>query len=143
MWGYEARRCVTALLMGILLGGCSGGGRGATASTASDGGGDPVDRKTVVAKLEMVAPEATQFIVRATLPVPKGTYVPDQGDLEPLVLVTWPGKTAATQVEPVTWYPDAPDRASVVEVIGRIRRGPKVVPGQTMPVYVARVPHGE
>lgn len=145
MWGTGIRRSAGALLAMAMLWGCSGGGggTGSTSGTASDGGGDPAERETVVAKLEMVAPQADEFLVRATLPVPEGTYVPAQGDLEPLVLITWPGKTAATQVEPVTWYPDPADGASVVEVIGRIRRSPKVAPGQTLPIYVARVPHGE
>ncbi len=135
---------LTALLLGALVTGCGGGSQSAGLGNAAEDGGESVTRHDVVAKLDLVAPDAKEFIVRATLPVPEGTYLPEQDADEgttPLAVVTWPGQTARTQVEVVSRYPDPEDGASVVELIARVRRGPKVAPGDRMPLFVVQKDH--
>lgn len=138
MWGMNVGGTLSALgIMGLLLG-CSGGGSG-TATQISGSGGQEVSRQEVVAKLELIAPDAKEFLIRATLPVPEGTLVPGSEQV-PLAVVTWPGRTATTQVETVTSYPDPSDGASVVELIARVTRSPKVAPGEKMALFVVEKP---
>jgi hypothetical protein len=128
-----------ALVATVVFSSCSGGGSTGDGGLTS-GTGDRVYRNEVVAKLEMVAPASLEFLVRATLPVPPGTFRPGDGQV-PLSLVSWPGHAAPTQVEAVTMYPNPADGASVVEVIARVKRSSKVAPGDTLPLYIAYKPH--
>lgn len=138
MWGRKRGWTLSALgILGLVLG-CSGSGSG-TGNQIAGSGGEEVTRRDVVAKLELVAPDAEEFLVRATLPVPKGTVVPGS-ERVPLSVVTWPGHTATTQVEAVTSYPDPSDGASVVELIARVTRSPKVTPGERMALFVVKQP---
>lgn len=135
------RLATVACVLGLI--GCSGGSGGSASSGSGQryvGGGNAVHRYEIVAQLEMVAPNQDQFLIKATLPVPPGTYVDGQAEV-PLAVVQYPGVTAATQVETVTRYPDAADGASVVEVTARVRRSPKVNPGDTMSLFVVEQAH--
>ena len=71
----------------------------------------------IVATVEVDAPTTPTAVVQATVPVPKGTFLPDRATT-PLALVDPAGQTLTTQVEVVARYPDPADGASVVEVLG-------------------------
>jgi hypothetical protein len=97
---------------GLFLAGCStsGPGRGGAIESTSGGTGG-----AVVARVEIPTPQRNQFILRATLPVPRGTF-PRPDHLTPFSVVDSDGTYAPTQVEAVTFYPSLSDGADVVEV---------------------------
>lgn len=76
----------------------------------------------VVGLLTTRAQANTEFLLRATLPVPPGTF-PRADGLVPLALLDPEGKPLVTQIEAVAYHPDPADGASVVELIARARRG--------------------
>jgi hypothetical protein len=61
------------------------------------------------------------YVVKLTLPVPKGTFIPPTTTL-PLAIVGLDGRTLRTNVDAVSFYPNAAvDGADVVELQARIR----------------------
>lgn len=74
-----------------------------------------------VATLEMGAPRVRNFVLRATVPVPRGTY-PRPDGLSPLAVEDIDGTLVPTQVDVVSWYPGHPLDADVLEVIAHVRR---------------------
>ena len=85
------------------------------------GGGTPQSSVArAVAKVSIVAPFEPSFLLQATLPVPRGTYIAGQAT-SPLAYQI-DGNEVTTQLEVVSWYPDPEDGADVVELIGRVRR---------------------
>ncbi len=73
----------------------------------------------VVAVLELDAPNRSSFVLRGTVPVPKGTYPRADGKV-PLAIRNPDGGVVATQLEIVSRYPKESDGADVVEVLGRV-----------------------
>jgi hypothetical protein len=126
----------------LVVAGCDAG---ATLGSVSLGDDTPpaydyANDGPVVAKVLVEAPEASDFILQATLPLPPGTYV--QGEtLVPLAVLTSSDTTAVpTQVEIVTNYPDPAQGAAVVEVIAHVRR-PDVPVGTPIEYEVVFHPH--
>jgi len=144
----------------LILGGCSGAadGSGLVESSSSSGlvnGPAPTSEEDettteesvvasgpVVATLELQAPVATSFILRATMPVPPGTVDPDDREAKFSVLNT-DGLVVPTQVETVSLYADRRQGADVVELIARVRRPQNAQPGSRLRFDVALNPHTE
>lgn len=116
---------------------------GTSPSTAPAGGGDnglftngpdssdmPSPGGAVVARIELPAPPTSldQFVVRATVPVPKGAFPRADGKF-PLAVRNTNGMTAPTQMEIVSRYPLDADGADVVEVLARVNRPAGVAGG--------------
>jgi len=110
----------------LLAWGCSGGGGGDEGSGGGDDWDDPptsdVDEGDIVAELELELPEEQDFILRATLPVPPDMVL-DGFDRVPFAVVQPDGRSARTQVEIVSRYPDVARGADVVELLARVTRG--------------------
>lgn len=128
----------------IFAAGCGGdtsssvglGGDGVITSETFDFGNDGF----VVAKVRMDAPETSDFLLRATLPVPRGTFAADDAQV-PLAIISSSDPTASpTQVEVVSRYANDEDGADVVEIISRVRR-PDVAPGSPIEYLVVYAPH--
>ncbi len=78
------------------------------------------DVREPVAELLLEVTSAEPFILRGTIPLPPGTYLP--GSPSPLVVEDSDGRLINdTQVEVVSRYPDPSDGADVVEVIARVK----------------------
>src|SRR5207302_287580 len=85
----------------------------------------------VVARLELAAPSTPDFVLRGTIPVPRGTFPRDDG-LSPFVLRDVDGTLQPAQTEIVSRYPDDDAGADVVEVSARVARPPGI-PDETLP----------
>lgn len=144
---------VAKLLMSLgfaaCLSACSGGGSGGGDAaydpdgdgsgffSAEDGNVGPGD---VVATLLMEAPEASDFILSATVPVPRGTLT-DGAMTEPLSVRALGDRAAATQVEVVSRYPDPADGADVVRILAHVRRPRNAAPGDMIRFELGRNQH--
>lgn len=96
----------------------------------------------IVAKVTLKAPETADFLLRATVPVPRGTFDSSHARV-PLAVISSGDPTASlTQVEVVSRYADSADGADVVEIISRVRR-PDVAPGTPIEYLVVYAPHDE
>ncbi len=96
---------------------------------AQGGGDDPtfeVQTGDVVGELEVELPKGLSFILHGTLPIPPGTWLPENG-MVPLAILDHDGKAVATQVETVSRYPSSLDGADVVELIARVSRPPGLI----------------
>lgn len=93
----------------------------------------------VVGLLTTRARAGEELLLRATLPVPPGTF-PRADGLVPFVMLDPAGDPLLTQVEIVTRHPDPADGASVVELIARAPR-PDVATGTTLQFPVIERPH--
>ena len=84
--------------------------------------------ESVLARLETQVPSGPSFILRGTIPVPPGTYDPDNltaGDLSaayPLVVRDFDGSLVLPQIEVVTRYPASSEGAAVVELLAPVTR---------------------
>jgi hypothetical protein len=92
----------------------------AASSTARAAQDDPVSRPTIVAHLEIELPQSRTFSLRATLPIPAGTW--DKGQPVPLTILAGDGTPRPTQLERVSRYPRTEDGADVVEIHSRVGR---------------------
>lgn len=92
------------------------------------------------AVLVMQAPAAQEFVLEATVPVPKGTYLPGQ-TMSPLAVRDVDGSLVPTQVEVVTRYPDSADGADVIEVLARVTRPSGASVGQDIEYDLVPHPH--
>lgn len=90
-------------------------------------------------ELEAV-PGATRFLLRGTMPIPKGAYLPGQ-PLTPFAIVDTTGETLVTQIDAVTTYPDPTDGADVVEVQALVTMPEDAQPGQRLRFPVVHRPH--
>lgn len=82
----------------------------------------------VVGAFELAAPNLQTFVLHGTLPVPPGTFPRADGKL-PWSIQDSNGAVVASQVEPVTWYPDPNDGADVVEISARVHLAAGTQPG--------------
>lgn len=93
-----------------------------------------------VARLELAAPAASPFVLRATLPLQPGQYN-GAGLTSPFVVVDSIGRQAPAQVEVVGRYANDADGADVVELLARVERPPGVSVGQRVQYSVQYAPH--
>lgn len=129
-----SRTAVAGVLALGLFAACSassGSGAGSTSSSAEEGSLFTTQAVTtkggpggnVVAELELEIPSSQEFVLRGTIPVPKGTYPRKDGKI-PFSIRNWDGLVVPTQVEIVSLYPVDSDGADVIEVIGRVEVPP-------------------
>ncbi len=135
-----ARALALAALLLPFTGSCSSGGTGTAPAPAapsgdnglftlnSGAGGQPQAGGDVLAKIELSAPSQASYVVRATVPVPPGTFPRADGKL-PLAIRDASGFVVPTQMEIVSRYANEADGADVVEVLGRVQRPAGVTPG--------------
>lgn len=90
--------------------------------------GAPAVAQKQVGIVELAAPPLTHFHLRATLPVPPGTFLGTQGPKSFLVR-EFGGALVPAQVEIVSRYPAAWQGADVIEVLAKVRRDPSLAPG--------------
>jgi len=133
------------LCLGLVA--CTHGGAGSPTGGATDTTppeslyGPEVDDGQVVASIRMQAPPEDEFTVRATIPLPRHFYVPEQTQLVPLSVLQPNGRAAPTQVAVVSRYPNASHGADVVEVMARVVRPDGISAGDWISYEVASFPH--
>ena len=112
-----------ALAFAFAVSACGGGGSSSSDPTFAleDPPALVFAEGDTVGSLEVALPEATSFVLRATLPVPKGTY-PRVDGAQPFQLFHRNAGTFPAQAEIVTRYPREEDGADVVEVLARVTR---------------------
>ncbi len=93
-----------------------------------------------VASIELGAPRLRNFVLRATVPVPPGTF-PRADGLMPLSVEDIDGTLVPTQIDSVSWYPGHPLDADVVEVIAVVRRPIGAQQGDRITYRVFEAPH--
>ena len=81
-----------------------------------------------IGALEVVLPNASEFVLHGTLPLPRNAYH-DQNGTWPFAIVDYDGTLVPAQVEVVTRYAADSFGASVVELLAKVRRNPGVAPG--------------
>lgn len=125
-----------------ITGGDSGGGDNGLFSTGPGGEEMPSPGGDIVARIELPAPPTSldKFVVRATLPVPKGTFPRADGKF-PFAVRNVSGLTAPTQVEIVSRYPLDSDGADVVEVLAYVDRPAGAAGGAPIGYDVVEHPH--
>jgi hypothetical protein len=145
----------SAAVLLLIASGCapSSGPSGSSASAGDSGGlfdpdpessGVPTPGGSVVARIQLPAPPTSldKFVVRATLPVPKGTFPRADGKF-PFSIRNANGMVAPTQVEIVSRYPLDSDGADVVEVLARVDRPAGVAVGQSIGYDVVEHVHAK
>lgn len=157
--GWRSQTARVVFLGALALAGCSGDEGTGLVSKAGPGGFGPIVPAgpgiasteeppiealaavgDVVGRFELEAPSVPEFTLHATLPVPRGAYVPASGS-EPFTLVDAAGVVTPAQVESVTRYPDEADGSDVVEVIARVARPADTAPGTLIHYDVRYDPH--
>ncbi|MEE8468234.1 MAG: hypothetical protein V3T22_07250, partial [Planctomycetota bacterium] len=93
----------------------------------------------VVAVITLNAPEDDVFLLRATLPVPAGTW-PSGSQGSPLTVLDQDGSAVTTQAEVVSRYADPLAGADVLELIARVHRGVGNPVGGRLHYQVTRTP---
>jgi len=149
----EARRLVLcSVVFGVAA--CSAGGGGGLGNPGDDnpgngGGGDgptgydidPPEEGDGIALLELETPDADEFVIHATVPVPPGTFPREDGQV-PFAVLDQDLTPVPSQVEPVAWHADLEeDGASVVEVIALVQRNPAKAPGSRSYYPIIFSPH--
>ena len=81
----------------------------------------PAVAGATVAQVEVELPEKVRFVLRATVPLPKGIHGGSNGPVH-LGVRQPDGSVAPAQIETVSRYPRTQDGADVVEVLARITR---------------------
>ena len=102
--------------------------------------GVPAASSTLVATLALQAPAEQEFLLRATIPVPPGTWF--EGDVgSPFTVCSGQGDAFRTQVEIVSRYPgSAAHGADVLEVMAWVQRPAGVQEGSPLLYYVREEP---
>ncbi len=121
---------VLAAALAALLAGCSGGGGGGDSGPGEDVGTIP--EGGTVTEIRTSAPSADEFLLHATIPVPRNEFPRADGKI-PFQIADYDGTLLETQMEIVSRYPGDLG-ADVVEVIARVQRDPAVSPG-TLTTY--------
>lgn len=147
-------RVPAALFLGLALGACSlqvttgedsGNGIVRCGDCVGEDGGAPapggIDGRTVATiETESPNPALGEFLLRATIPVPRRTY-PRIDGREPLVILDWNGMPLTTQIETVSRYPVDADGADVVELLAKVHIDPAAVAGSRLRYAVVQSPH--
>ncbi|MCE9595744.1 MAG: hypothetical protein K8S98_16265 [Planctomycetes bacterium] len=126
--------CLALDACGAGAGAGSDGSPAGTASATLSGSGQ------VLAELELGAPTMNTFVLRGTVPVPKGTY-PRADGMTPFSILDFDGNVVPTQCEIVSRYPNDNDGADVVEVLGRVKLQPGTAPGTRVTYAIVDDPH--
>ncbi len=92
-----------------------------------------------VAVLETRVPDVARFLLRGTVPIPRGVF-PRADGRTPLTVLDYDGRPLLTQVEVVSRYPSAADGADVVEVLAQVRRDPSLASGARASYTVILLP---
>lgn len=95
---------------------------------------------TPVATFRLAAPAVDEFVLRATLPVPRGVFVNEHGGSAFHVRDS-NGALVAAQTEVVSRYTIAGDGADVVEVLARVHRPAGAQAGAPIEYAVVREAH--
>jgi len=105
--------------------------------------GEPPASSTLVATLALQAPAEQEFLLRATVPVPRGTWF--EGDAgSPFTVCSGQGDAFRTQVEVVSRYPaSAANGADVLEVMAWVQRPAGMQEGSPLLYYVKQEPQGD
>jgi len=94
----------------------------------------------VVGLLRVEASESSSFLLRGTLPLPRGAWTqPDTQ--EPFVVLDHDGKQVTTQCEVVSRYASQQDGVDVAEVMAYVQRPPGAQPGDDLAYRVVYQPH--
>ncbi len=90
----------------------------------------------VLGVLQLDAPTTGRSILRGTLPLPPGSYLPGVDSPYPLVLRMPNGSLVLPQVDVVARYAATSDGASVVRLLAPVEFGEESVPGDILRVQV-------
>jgi len=93
-----------------------------------------------VARLVLSAPASSEFVLRATIPVPRGTF-PRPDHAMPFAVQDVDGTLVPTQIEIVSRFPEEVGGADVVEVLARVHKPPFAPAGARLEYSVYRHPH--
>lgn len=129
---------ITALCAAFFFAAASGNAR-STSQTSGNSQQSFVAGEAVAA-LELEVPGASSFILRGTLPLPKGVYPLADGS-SPFAIRDLDGVESPAQVEIVSRYPADADGADVVEVLARVARPEGVPQGERIRYEVIWSPH--
>lgn len=102
--------------------------------------GDSEMPPSVVARLAVGAPSAREFVLRGTIPVPRGTF-PRADGRSPFRIRDVDGTLAPTQTEVVSRYADEASGADVIEVLARVQKPIDPPPGAMLHYDVVASPH--
>ncbi len=127
--------------------GCAGGGEDDPTSGPENGGGTPPPEATVnfsigdkVAELELAAPSESPFLIRGTIPIAAGMYLPSSSSSPFKLRVPGVG-FVNTQVEVVSRYPAAEEGADVVEILAKVEVPAGTNPGDRVAYNVVWSPN--
>ena len=140
-----AALAIVAALMTTTSGRASGAPVAAGAASSlftspGSGGGSSATGGAVVGVVELQAPKQSPFVLRATLPVPAGTFPRLDGKI-PLAFRNADGFVVPTQMHVVSSYASERDGADVVELLGRVDLPPGVTAGQHVSYAVVQYQH--
>ncbi len=102
--------------------------------------GDGEEPARVIARLAVGVPSTREFVLRGTIPVPRGTF-PRSDGLSPFRIRDMDGTLVRTQTEIVSRYADEASGADVIEVLARVRRPDDPPPGVLLEYDVVASPH--
>lgn len=94
----------------------------------------------VVAVVDVQTPSSSEYVLRATVPVPRNSY-PRADGLVPFSIRQPNGAVVPAQVEHVTSYPDLNDGSSVIQIIARVQRPAGASPDSRQQYEVIHNPH--
>ena len=119
---------VAGALLALALTACSGGptsspGDGGGGGDGGEDGDGHIANGGTVTWMETARPAREAFVLRGTVPVPRGVFPRADGKI-PFRMLDYDGSPVETQMEIVTRYPADEHGADVVEVIGRVRPDP-------------------
>ncbi len=101
----------------------------------------PVTSGATLARLRAELPSGPHFVLRGTVPLPKGSFLKQSSSLRLGVEVV-PGRAVPAQVEVVSRYPRFQDGADVVEVIARVPRPAGSTPGELREFSIVHLAEG-
>ncbi len=117
-----------------------GGDDGDTPQPDGGSGGGLYATGTELAVIELANPSVSNFIVRATVPIPPHHF-PRTNGVEVFSIRGPDGVIIPAQNEVVSWYPNPADGADVVEVIARVNVPPSSQSAERLVFSVVWAPH--
>lgn len=112
----------------------------ATAARAGDKEAPAAKGAREVGRFVLSTPASREFVLRGTLPVPRGTYPRADGSI-PYSIVDSDGTVVPAQVEVVSRWPEESAGADVVEILARVHKPPLAPAGARVEYSVVEVPH--